>query len=34
MLGDGDYLDPTLAAWTPVLFFGPLAVALFDAIHT
>jgi lipopolysaccharide export system permease protein len=33
-LGDGEYLTPALAAWLPVLVFGPLAVALFDAIHT
>jgi lipopolysaccharide export system permease protein len=33
-LGDSDYLYPALAAWLPVLFFGPLAVAMFDAIHT
>lgn len=34
MLGDGDYLSPTLAAWLPVLCFGPQALVLFDAIHT
>jgi lipopolysaccharide export system permease protein len=34
MLGDNDYLGPALAAWLPVLLFGPLAVALFDAVHT
>jgi lipopolysaccharide export system permease protein len=34
MLGDNDYLPPALAAWTPVLCFGPLAVAMFDAVHT
>jgi lipopolysaccharide export system permease protein len=33
-LGDNDYLSPALAAWLPVLFFGPLAFVLFDAIHT
>jgi lipopolysaccharide export system permease protein len=33
-LGDGEYLSPALAAWGPVLFFGPLAFSLFDAIHT
>jgi lipopolysaccharide export system permease protein len=33
-LGDNDYISPALAAWLPVLFFGPLALALFDAIHT
>jgi lipopolysaccharide export system permease protein len=33
-LGDNEYLSPALAAWLPVLFFGPLAFVLFDAIHT
>jgi lipopolysaccharide export system permease protein len=33
-LGTGDYFSPALAAWLPVLIFGPLAVALYDAIHT
>jgi lipopolysaccharide export system permease protein len=33
-LGDYEYLSPALAAWLPVLFFGPLAFVLFDAIHT
>jgi lipopolysaccharide export system permease protein len=33
-LGDTDYLSPALAAWAPVLCFGPFAVAMFDAIHT
>ena len=33
-LGDGDYLSPALAAWLPVLVFGPLSVVMFDAIHT
>jgi lipopolysaccharide export system permease protein len=33
-LGDNDYISPALAAWLPVLFFGPLSVAMFDAIHT
>lgn len=33
-LGTGDYVSPALAAWLPVLIFGPLAVALYDAIHT
>jgi lipopolysaccharide export system permease protein len=33
-LGDNEYFSPALAAWLPVLFFGPLAVALFDAVHT
>jgi lipopolysaccharide export system permease protein len=34
MLGDKDVLSPALAAWLPVLFFGPFAVVLFDAVHT
>jgi lipopolysaccharide export system permease protein len=34
MLGENDYLTPALAAWMPVLLFGPLAIAMFDAIHT
>jgi lipopolysaccharide export system permease protein len=34
MLGDNDFLPPALAAWAPVLLFGPLAVAMFDAVHT
>jgi lipopolysaccharide export system permease protein len=33
-LGDNEYLSPALAAWLPVLFFGPLAFSMFDAIHT
>jgi lipopolysaccharide export system permease protein len=33
-LGDNEYISPALAAWTPVLFFGPLSIALFDAVHT
>lgn len=33
-LGDNEYMTPALAAWMPVLFFGPLSWAMFDAIHT
>ena len=33
-LGENDYLTPPLAAWLPVIVFGPLALVLFDAIHT
>ena len=34
-LGNQESLSPTLAAWLPVLVFGPLAgVMYFDAIHT
>jgi lipopolysaccharide export system permease protein len=32
--GDNDMISPALAAWLPVLFFGPLAFAMFDAVHT
>jgi lipopolysaccharide export system permease protein len=33
-LGSNNIVSPALAAWAPVLFFGPLAFVLFDAIHT
>jgi lipopolysaccharide export system permease protein len=33
-LGDKDILSPALAAWLPVLVFGPLAFVKFDAVHT
>jgi lipopolysaccharide export system permease protein len=33
-LGENEYLSPALAAWLPVLLFGPLAFVLFDAAHT
>lgn len=33
-LGDSDMLSPALAAWLPVLVFGPLAFVMFDAVHT
>ncbi|HEV3257272.1 MAG TPA: LptF/LptG family permease [Gemmataceae bacterium] len=33
-LGDNDIISPALAAWLPVLLFGPLSFAMFDAIHT
>lgn len=33
-LGDAEYLAPALAAWLPVLAFGPLSFVLFDAVHT
>jgi lipopolysaccharide export system permease protein len=33
-LGDNEYVSPIMAAWLPVLFFGPLGFVLFDAIHT
>ena len=34
MLGDNEYINPALSAWMPVLFFGPHALVLFDAVHT
>lgn len=33
-LGENDFLPPALAAWLPVLVFGPISLALFDAVHT
>jgi lipopolysaccharide export system permease protein len=33
-LGDADYISPPLAAWLPVMVYGPLAIVAFDAIHT
>jgi len=33
-LGDREILSPALAAWLPVFVFGPIAFALFDAVHT
>ncbi|HEV3143617.1 MAG TPA: LptF/LptG family permease [Gemmataceae bacterium] len=33
-LGDNDLIAPALCAWLPVLIFGPVAFAMFDAIHT
>jgi lipopolysaccharide export system permease protein len=33
-LGDSESISPALAAWLPVLVFGPLSFVLFDAIHT
>jgi lipopolysaccharide export system permease protein len=33
-LGDNSYVSAPLAAWLPVLVFGPLTVVSFDAIHT
>jgi lipopolysaccharide export system permease protein len=34
MLGDYEYLTPALAAWLPVILFGPFAIVTFDAVHT
>jgi lipopolysaccharide export system permease protein len=33
-LGNHEFLAPALAAWLPVLMFGPLAFVMFDAVHT
>lgn len=33
-LGEADIVAPALAAWLPVLVFGPLTLSLFDAVHT
>jgi lipopolysaccharide export system permease protein len=33
-LGDNEYISPALAAWLPVLLFGPYALVQYDAIHT
>ncbi len=33
-LGDSNFLSPALAAWLPVLLFGPMALVKFDAVHT
>jgi lipopolysaccharide export system permease protein len=33
-LGDADYVTPPLAAWLPVMIYGPLALVSFDAVHT
>jgi lipopolysaccharide export system permease protein len=33
-LGDNDLLAPPLAAWGPILLFGPVAIAYFDAMQT
>jgi lipopolysaccharide export system permease protein len=33
-LGDNDIISPALAAWLPVLGFGPVAFVMFDAVHT
>ena len=34
MLGDNEVLSPALAAWLPVVGFGPFAFVLFDAVQT
>lgn len=34
MMGDYEYITPAMAAWLPVIVFGPFAVVMFDAVHT
>jgi lipopolysaccharide export system permease protein len=33
-LGDSGYVSPPLAAWLPILIYGPLMLASVDSIHT
>lgn len=33
-LGENDFVSPALAAWLPVMLFGPVTVAMFDAMHS
>lgn len=33
-LGDSGYVSPPLAAWIPLLIYGPITLASVDAIHT
>ena len=33
-IGDHDLIPPPLAAWLPVMFYGPVTLAQYDAIHT
>jgi lipopolysaccharide export system permease protein len=33
-LGDNNLLSPALSAWLPLMCYGPLALVMFDAIHT
>jgi lipopolysaccharide export system permease protein len=33
-LGDHDHVAPVIAAWLPVILFGPLSFVMFDAVHT
>jgi lipopolysaccharide export system permease protein len=34
MLGDSEYIAPALAAWMPVMGFGPFAIVMADAVQT
>jgi len=29
-----EYISPALAAWLPVIVFGPISFVMFDAVHT
>jgi lipopolysaccharide export system permease protein len=33
-LGDQDVLPAPLAAWLPLILFGPPALVAFDSVHT
>jgi lipopolysaccharide export system permease protein len=33
-MGDADLISPPLAAWFPVMIYGPMALVSFDMIHT
>ncbi|MEZ6142923.1 MAG: LptF/LptG family permease [Zavarzinella sp.] len=33
-MGNADIISPALSGWLPVIVFTPLAIALYDAIHT
>ncbi len=33
-LGENDLISPALAAWLPVMLFGPVTISMFDAIHS
>jgi lipopolysaccharide export system permease protein len=34
MLGDYEYFSPALAAWLPVIGFGPFGIVMFDSVQT
>lgn len=33
-LGNYEFLSPVMAAWAPVILFGPFSLVTFDAVHT
>jgi lipopolysaccharide export system permease protein len=33
-LGKDEFLTPALAAWMPVIVFGPFSLVMFDSVHT